>query len=540
MSSSISAPGAMNGPDSALAAKQSRRHSRIHSRNLSIFFPRPGSLPPSTIDEDGAQELEIGNSEPVNIPRAEPTPLGVGFKFGSQPPASVSAQLSPLPPPMQGSSSSSGSRSRKGHHHKHSMSHNFFSFLEPGGNNIAPSPTFTDDARSASIVPTSSSGWATGTKTAFEQPPVIHSPPPTSQITLGAVAISVGQFALGAWLWIAGQQTGSLSCAGLGYWVVFDSLGIAVGTLLPGYLAKPTMQKKFRRAYGNARVETVSLFSQAVYLLFAGVYVIKETLEHVLLSADNSEGHHHHHGGDTGPGFIDFPLLPIVLSLLTTTFTAFAFNNHSRLVTTTDNRIPSLNKLTQTLFSRSSASHSTSYPSQPPTTPLANLLSNPYIVSPLAFGLAILAVPTFASPARHQSLDMLLAALIATITFKVAYQAAVVIGAVLLQTSPQRNLSGGRMESFLRAMREVERNPQVLHLPAPHIWQLTPSTTTGSGGYVVTMELHVRADLGDDDVLRLTRWAWEKCDGALRNSKRETWEGEEMEKTEVTVGVVRG
>lgn len=61
--------------------------------------------------------------------------------------------------------------------------------------------------------------------------------------------------------------------------------------------------------FSNARVETVSLFAQAVYLLFAGVYVIKETLEHVLLSADNSEGHHHHHGGDTSPGLcVHLPL----------------------------------------------------------------------------------------------------------------------------------------------------------------------------------------------------------------------------------------
>jgi hypothetical protein len=41
------------------------------------------------------------------------------------------------------------------------------------------------------------------------------------------------------------------------------------------------------------------------------------------------------------------------------------------------------------------------------------------------------------------------------VTFKVAYRACVVLGAVLLQTSPRRGLEGGRMEAFLRAMREV-------------------------------------------------------------------------------------
>jgi hypothetical protein len=115
------------------------------------------------------------------------------------------------------------------------------------------------------------------------------------------------------------------------------------------------------------------------------------------------------------------------------------------------------------------------------------------------------------------------------------------------------------MEAFLRAMREVERHPQVVHLPAPHIWQLTPSsiaspstssstssstiTTTSnlnaiSDSLVVTIELHVKEDLGDDDVLLLTNWAWERCVSALGNLKdmKEGGGGG----PEVTVGIVRG
>lgn len=48
---------------------------------------------------------------------------------------------------------------------------------------------------------------------------------------------------------------------------------------------------------------------------------------------------------------------------------------------------------------------------------------------------------------------------------------------------------------------------------------------------MVTLELHVRENLGDDDVLKLTKWAWERCVGAL---------GRGREDAEVTVGVVRG
>jgi len=43
-------------------------------------------------------------------------------------------------------------------------------------------------------------------------------------------------------------------------------------------------------------LETIALFAQVVYLMFSAVYVFKETVEHVLLSA--GEGHHHHSGDE--------------------------------------------------------------------------------------------------------------------------------------------------------------------------------------------------------------------------------------------------
>ena len=76
--------------------------------------------------------------------------------------------------------------------------------------------------------------------------------------------------------------------------------------------------------------------------------------------------------------------------------------------------------------------------------------------------------------------------------------------------------SGGKSVFFLALMhakkkkKHVERHPHVLDLPAPHIWQLTPSLTTASwmtGGskrhlsnpedededlFVVALEIHVK------------------------------------------------
>lgn len=46
----------------------------------------------------------------------------------------------------------------------------------------------------------------------------------------------------------------------------------------------------------NPRIETLMTYAQSVYLLFASVYVCKETVEHLLLSSGEGEHHHHHHG----------------------------------------------------------------------------------------------------------------------------------------------------------------------------------------------------------------------------------------------------
>ena len=52
----------------------------------------------------------------------------------------------------------------------------------------------------------------------------------------------------------------------------------------------------------NARLETLAVFAQSIYLIFASVYVCKEAVEHMLLS--HGEGHHHHRGDDTDLGYV--------------------------------------------------------------------------------------------------------------------------------------------------------------------------------------------------------------------------------------------
>ncbi|KAI0324577.1 hypothetical protein GY45DRAFT_1331389 [Cubamyces sp. BRFM 1775] len=565
-----------NGVKISQPPAHTRRHSRLHSRNLSIYFPRPGSLPSTSIAEDGAQELNFNDSpgsafdEGVPMPSASPGPgqrtFKEGFTFGARPPSSASSATHPMPA-MKPSSSGA---SRRGHHHKHSLSHNFFSFLEPGAQSAPgelhtqPTPMPTSPWAPISPFPSSTSihgekvengdashGLAPSTKTRSKSPiGRIRAPPTVSPVAVGA---AVWQFALGAWLWITGQQVGSLASTGLGYWVVFDALGVVLGHILPNRLARPEMRAETRRPYGNARVETVMTFAQSVYLIFTSVYVCKETVEHLLLSS--GEGHHHHHGDEVSSVFgIDFPVRLVFITFVSLLTTAVAFNNHSKLVNTAGNHIPSLASL---LPARSR--YRASALAYPPA--LTNLLTNPYSLAPILFASSILFTATSVPPRHHRPLDLFLAAVETIVTYKLAYRAAVALGAVLLQTSPARGLAGGRMEAFLRAMREIERHPQVLHLPAPHIWQLTPSLAlpeNDSGSpyaaapaavaaekaqgpaqsLVVTLELHVRRELEDAEVLRLTRWAWERCVHALHFGTRggEGGEGE----AEVTVGIVKG
>ena len=229
---SISAPEIQQKSISSGYPATSRRHThnRIHSRNLSVFFPKPGTLPEPTIEEDS-----VDIPAPVTTIQEQPSHDGLraGFRFGGSPSTSDSS-LTP--------SSSSGFRpSRRGHHHKHSMSHNFFSFLEPGSQQ--------SDITTSSGPPSASSTISEFTDSV--SPSLVAPTVPAAPVIRPLAVVSCAvEGILGAAVWVSGQQTGSLSCTGLGYWVVFDAFGVALSRVIPGYLARDSMQSRSRRTYG--------------------------------------------------------------------------------------------------------------------------------------------------------------------------------------------------------------------------------------------------------------------------------------------------
>ncbi|KAG1809712.1 uncharacterized protein BJ212DRAFT_1302535 [Suillus subaureus] len=591
-----------------------RRHSRMHSRNLSFFFPRPHA----TISEDLPSDVESApnnNSQSqidLHIPASQSEPLQIGhdrtasFSFGSSGSMLKSNSTGAVP---------AGVTARRGHHHKHSLSHNFFSFLDPARQSqpeakpeelhTAPTPAPMSPWSPASNIQGGESAGSgnvdltTGTSSRSSSASPALPPSPYFSLNLrkdGLLArvACVLQFCLGALLWVRGQAIGSLACTGLGYWVVFDAFGIAVGGPLLG---------RSKSGFGPARTQTTLLFAQCVYLMFAGVYVAKEAVEHILLSAGHGHGHgrpspsspaastltlnaspnaaggitrglglhgagemgndgHHHHWGDERPEMLglQYPLGLVIMVLLSLLFTSIVFEHHDVLVRGRGQ--------TQAPWER--------------------ILRNPYALPPILFCVAILGGEMVLNVAHYTPFDLSLATLQVIITTHVAYTACIVLGASFgsVGSIGTKGMGAGakgtnnlesKMESFWRVVREIERHEHVTSLPAPHVWQvrppgqgemrssglrsapvsafspafpsapqsaLSPSDSTSPFSdvprgpepqLIITLSPHVPSSLRDEDVLKFTRWACERVRGAFVG---DGVRGVGVE-VEVCVGVIR-
>lgn len=90
--------------------------------------------------------------------------------------------------------------------------------------------------------------------------------------------------------------------AGVGYLVVFDAFGVGVGVVARGGEG----WRSVRRPYGTTRFLSLLYFAQSLFLVFAAVYIAKESIEQVVLGASGNEhgghGHGHSHGGHAEDG----------------------------------------------------------------------------------------------------------------------------------------------------------------------------------------------------------------------------------------------
>ncbi|KAG0147474.1 hypothetical protein CROQUDRAFT_656033 [Cronartium quercuum f. sp. fusiforme G11] len=254
-----------------ITPQHSRHHSRVHSRNLSVYFPRPGTTTnpttPSFLPPTPQSPVQL-----IDIPSAKSN-----HDLKSSPHSTISTATTTT-------TNTTTTKPRRGHHHRHSLSHNFFPFLPNLKQNQSPCPP-TPSSAIPKTVPSS-------THHTQSLKPKSHS------VNSYKLVISFITLCSGIILWLSG----SIAHIGLGYLIVSDAMWL---TWLNLYEPKHT---SLRRPFGSGRDKVLARFTRSIYLLFAGMYICKETLELNILS------HSHHQASVGGRSLIQLCLLIVILT----------------------------------------------------------------------------------------------------------------------------------------------------------------------------------------------------------------------------------
>ncbi|ODN86110.1 hypothetical protein L198_07403 [Cryptococcus wingfieldii CBS 7118] len=533
-------------------------HHGIHSRNLSLYFPQPGSVPPRENDGGAGLAPSPEMATTTLIPSADEDRKVFGgagnWSFGQ---ARPEGQAGLLTPDVKRSK-------RRGHHHKHSLSHNFFSFLDPTETNPTLSKTEPSapppDATPAPVPMPRFPSTTTDSLSPMSASKLDH----WGRFLL---SFAVLEFVIGAGLWVEGQMSGWRCLAGVGYLVVFDALGAAVG-----YVERKEGGgwSSVRRPYGPSRYVALLYFGQCLFLVFAAVYIAKESIEQVILGAnahDHSVGGHghegggghshgHSHGGGEGEEERAFPVFLLICAAVASLFGGGVLGNHAKLVDAVGSLF-----LTPT------------YITLPFVSKLPSLFGNPFTLTVAGASVGILVSTAIVPSSSLHSVDALISLLLTIFTSALAYPTTSFFGHILLQTAPPS--STPQMSGLKKALREVKEDRRVLGLGIVRCWAVsvgkggwddydqqgpgskagssisspvvsprgsmefnftssfsafTPaaSNSTASSYFatptskeeasaplVVTLTVHVHPDSADGDVLDVTRLAWGKVNQAV-------------------------
>ncbi|ORX41191.1 hypothetical protein BD324DRAFT_48356 [Kockovaella imperatae] len=262
----------------------------IHARNMSLFFPTPGqpssdklSVPP-TPNFASAEGTAVMQAPHAGSKHKMPFGGSGEWTFGRAGGGTAT-----------GTQETSRSK-RRGHHHKHSLSHNFFSFLDPTQTNPAlarspspavPSPRVLDTPQPVPMPMLATPHLLPGSPTLIPLPPSKNNPKRQLLMSLSAMECLIG-----AALWIEAWRS-------------------------------------VRRPYGFARLTALLYFTQSLFLVFAAVYIAKESLESVVLGAD---AHEHGHTEISEGADRPFPRLLLLVAACTTSFAGSYLGNHQKLV----------------------------------------------------------------------------------------------------------------------------------------------------------------------------------------------------------------
>ncbi|TIC22690.1 hypothetical protein E3Q12_02492 [Wallemia mellicola] len=326
---------------------------------------------------------------------------------------------------------SSEKPSRRKHHHKRSLSHAFFSFNDP---TVTLNGVSTAKG-SAQTSPTKlHSNFAKG-KPSKPAPPLTFE---RSAFSGKKLTFTTFEFVLGCWLWLTGQRCDSLATTGMGYLITFDAISLLSINAFDYYR---TMSPSHKLPFGIRRLETLSLFTQVIYLVFTVTYLAKESIEHALISS--SEDDYDHQYG------IPFPTHSILLSAFLPYFANKYFNNHHALAT-----------VTGTFFYN---------PKQRRT---SKFMNNPFSFFLTLFGGLLWLTDELIEPRYHHFFDKFLACLQTISVGWLVYPSLICLARVLLQTAP----SSASSQILRDALKEVGSHPRVLQIELPRIFQITPES----------------------------------------------------------------
>ncbi|KAF9320932.1 hypothetical protein BG003_004214 [Podila horticola] len=217
---------------------------------------------------------------------------------------------------------------------------------------------------------------------------------------------------------------------------------IIMGTTMDTTTTMPTTPvQRFEILFG--------LFN-AIFLLFIGMNMLKESLEHLMLEDD------HHGGNDHGP-VVRVPLFWTFVALGATLISSLGYQNHKQFcVLMSSNSMAS----SQSTFGRSESK-------------LVTLARNQFTLTTLGCVAGVFLVAAFP---RLDSLDKMVAIAQSVIMFYLGGPLAKVLGMILLQTTPPRALEG--VEDAFRQLSST--NPAIIRIERSHVWTNTYGQLIGT------------------------------------------------------------
>ncbi|RHZ78152.1 hypothetical protein Glove_167g48 [Diversispora epigaea] len=270
---------------------------------------------------------------------------------------------------------------------------------------------------------------------------------------------------LGIILWLKGQWGCGLAVTGFAYLVIFDAMGIFTiftSSVLATY--RSFRISSIRNPFGVQRYEILFGFVNILYLLFVGLYLLKEGFEHLIIETSEN-----HLKSISSP----LPMVWILIALCVTLISAIGYQNHLGFCALLKS-ISFNGRMYQSYYEK-----------------LNFGFINFFTLITLFCGVGVITISYLMEQNQNLGwLDNLMSILESFFMFYLAGPVAIALGKILLQTTPEV-----AFRSLDECMREIQLDPTILSLTATHFWQ------NSYGQVVGTLCVHVNQEANEQVVL---------------------------------------